>query len=112
MAPTELYAQRVGNADAALPPDICAFSDSFAIIFSRLRQGYGGPREKPIHLCKDVMRPQRTHSIGAGNPYGRRTGVGRGFGEGVARGVTTSNCAIIPSSACSIMWQWSMYMPV
>ena len=55
------------------------------------------------------MLPQRTRSIGTGKPYGRGAGVGRGLGVGLAR--TTSNCVIIPSSSCSTIWQWSMYIP-
>ena len=32
--------------------DICAFGDGAVIALSRLRQGYGGPRGKTIHLCR------------------------------------------------------------
>ena len=31
------------------PTDIWAYRESLAIVFSRLRQAYGGPREEPIY---------------------------------------------------------------
>ena len=40
------------------PPDICAFGD-YCHRLQRLRQGYGGPGEKPIHLWLRLARDTR-----------------------------------------------------
>jgi len=46
--------QRVGETDAALPPGICAFSDSFAIGPSRT--GIFGQADPPISAAKPRHR--------------------------------------------------------
>src|SRR5437870_373981 len=52
--------------DAALPPNICASSGLLAIVFSRLRRGYGEPGEKPIHPLAE--RGRGANPPQAGNP--------------------------------------------
>jgi hypothetical protein len=70
--------QRVGS-NAALPPDICAFSESLC---HRLE-------DKPIHLHCRRLRPITDHRSSFTYPggVGRGCGLGRGLGNGVVLGV-------------------------
>ena len=65
MAPTELYARRVGNANAALPPDICGFVDSFASSSAAFAEATA-PKGEADRSLAVRNAPQRTRSNGAG----------------------------------------------
>jgi hypothetical protein len=69
----------------------CAFGGWHRL--RRLRQAYGAPREKPIHLSRG-QRPPATTNHGSlttynseSKAYGRGGGVGRGRGVGTGLGV-------------------------